>query len=404
MLENPDLTSVFLIRMMFHATFLICFINLIVALMTVNVADVTSNMQAAWLVEISQLMIELELYWPRPYSYVRVLDNAATSSLPESLLAVDKTGKHSLNEGLNHKSKEYCMSRINVILYTASREAVVKSSWWTDYPKVDRKVVHDTIMGCSLFDLDYDFEEKHLLEQNWTNTRTRLIDLHNGPIQSLTTDNPPAILDETASNYPNILSTSNKVSRVKTPRPISCNSVNPIKRRLTANTRKGSIGSAQMHKSSAKSFIENPLATKNSQKSISDGLNRQSVVAVGIGSNLSAEKLNEYNILANVEHINRVEKLMRFEFQKNRELISKVEGMLQQQPNEKKFSVDSPPFEELNNIIEKLQIQVEKLQQQNRPYSLMDRIFGSAPNRTANRYSELAPSTRQNIKKTYPEN
>ncbi|KAJ3169112.1 hypothetical protein HDU88_000904 [Geranomyces variabilis] len=58
--------EVFALRLLFHVIFIIFLINLIIGLMTVNVANVTVNTTSAWLVEIAQLMVELELYWPWP--------------------------------------------------------------------------------------------------------------------------------------------------------------------------------------------------------------------------------------------------------------------------------------------------------------------------------------------------
>ncbi|KAJ3177624.1 hypothetical protein HDU87_004377 [Geranomyces variabilis] len=58
--------EVFVLRLLFHVIFIIFLINLIIGLMTVNVANVTVNTTSAWLVEIAQLMVELELYWPWP--------------------------------------------------------------------------------------------------------------------------------------------------------------------------------------------------------------------------------------------------------------------------------------------------------------------------------------------------
>ena len=37
--------------------------------MTVNVADIHANTNAAWLMEIAGLMVELELFWPWPIRY-----------------------------------------------------------------------------------------------------------------------------------------------------------------------------------------------------------------------------------------------------------------------------------------------------------------------------------------------
>ncbi|KAJ3269211.1 hypothetical protein HDV01_001690 [Terramyces sp. JEL0728] len=136
--DQEQVFSIFFCRIMFHATFLICFINLIVALMTVNVADVTSNMRAAWLVEISELMVELELYWPWPFNYPKW--NREDLGVNKSSLVNmndDGTGQ---GEAASFNSKEKTdidneIENIIVVLYTAPRDVVIKKSWWNDFPK-----------------------------------------------------------------------------------------------------------------------------------------------------------------------------------------------------------------------------------------------------------------------------
>ncbi|KAI9098583.1 hypothetical protein DFS34DRAFT_78370 [Phlyctochytrium arcticum] len=68
-LDFSQEAEVFVLRLFFHVIFIIFLVNLIIGLMTVNVANVTVNTTSAWLVEISQLMVELELYWPWPMNY-----------------------------------------------------------------------------------------------------------------------------------------------------------------------------------------------------------------------------------------------------------------------------------------------------------------------------------------------
>ncbi|KAJ2997396.1 hypothetical protein HDV02_005593, partial [Globomyces sp. JEL0801] len=142
-LEQPTIFSIFVLRIMFHATFLICFVNLIVALMTVNVADVTSNMRAAWLVEISQLMVELEIYWPRPvrYSDERRLDDSEPTQASMLDLSVKSKPKrtNSTNSCFTLNEEEFYkeVEKIDVILYTAPRNLVMKSVWWTSSSKED---------------------------------------------------------------------------------------------------------------------------------------------------------------------------------------------------------------------------------------------------------------------------
>ncbi|KAJ3321895.1 hypothetical protein HDV06_003761 [Boothiomyces sp. JEL0866] len=136
--DQEQVFSIFFCRIMFHATFLICFINLIVALMTVNVADVTSNMRAAWLVEISELMVELELYWPWPFNYPKWI-REDLAALKSSNFNINDDGTVQ-GEAASFNSKEKSeidneIENIVVVLYTAPRDIVIKKSWWNDYPK-----------------------------------------------------------------------------------------------------------------------------------------------------------------------------------------------------------------------------------------------------------------------------
>ncbi|KAJ3044037.1 hypothetical protein HK097_001594, partial [Rhizophlyctis rosea] len=68
-LDNADHPSVFALRLLFHVIFIIFLVNLIIALLTINVAEIQVNTNAAWLSEIAELMVELELYWPYPMRY-----------------------------------------------------------------------------------------------------------------------------------------------------------------------------------------------------------------------------------------------------------------------------------------------------------------------------------------------
>ncbi|KAI8825027.1 uncharacterized protein EV422DRAFT_564380 [Fimicolochytrium jonesii] len=68
-LDYSTNSQVFFLRLLFHLIFIIFLINLIIGLMTVNVANITTNATSAWLVEIAQLIVELELYWPWPTHY-----------------------------------------------------------------------------------------------------------------------------------------------------------------------------------------------------------------------------------------------------------------------------------------------------------------------------------------------
>ncbi|KAI8892049.1 hypothetical protein BC833DRAFT_405577 [Globomyces pollinis-pini] len=115
-LEHQDYLSILILRVMYHATFLICFVNLIVALMTVNVADVISNMHAAWLVEISELLVELEIYWPFPYRYSKISNDDDHG--PEKRFVPDS------NFSLNETDLDSMLYDIEIVLYTAPKALV----------------------------------------------------------------------------------------------------------------------------------------------------------------------------------------------------------------------------------------------------------------------------------------
>ncbi|KAJ3032220.1 hypothetical protein HDV00_007955 [Rhizophlyctis rosea] len=68
-LDNAGNPSIFALRLLFHVIFIIFLVNLIIALLTINVAEIQVNTNAAWLTEIGELMVELELYWPYPMRY-----------------------------------------------------------------------------------------------------------------------------------------------------------------------------------------------------------------------------------------------------------------------------------------------------------------------------------------------
>ncbi|KAJ3253700.1 hypothetical protein HK103_000358 [Boothiomyces macroporosus] len=157
--DQEQIFSIFFCRIMFHATFLICFINLIVALMTVNVADVTSNMRAAWLVEISELMVELELYWPWPFNYPKWIreDLAAYKSSSTNVIEDGGAGEASSYISKEKSEIDNEIDNIIVVLYTAPRDVVIKKSWWNDYPKILQAapIGLDTLKLSHNVDLEY---------------------------------------------------------------------------------------------------------------------------------------------------------------------------------------------------------------------------------------------------------
>eukprot|EP00842_Homolaphlyctis_polyrhiza_P004785 jgi/Hompol1/5307/HPOL_004323-RA len=82
-LDDASRFDIFFLRMCYHVVYIIFFLNVIIALMTVNIAEISANTTAAWLVEVAELMVELELYWPYPMDYT----NAPKSSFEHELLS-----------------------------------------------------------------------------------------------------------------------------------------------------------------------------------------------------------------------------------------------------------------------------------------------------------------------------
>jgi hypothetical protein len=93
--------------------------------MTVNVADITSNLRASWLFEVSNLMVELEIYWPYPYKYTK------------KAFQTDQPRKSTISARYQVSPWEEEIKTIGIILYTLPREKAAKKLWWTDFPKVN---------------------------------------------------------------------------------------------------------------------------------------------------------------------------------------------------------------------------------------------------------------------------
>jgi hypothetical protein len=417
---------------MFHATFLICFINLIVALMTVNVADVTSNMQAAWLVEISQLMIELELYWPRPYTYDQpeMNINNESNSLYGSIMALDAFKRYSVGIHSHHASKNHELNRINVILYTSPREVVAKSTWWKDYPKVDGKI-QDVMVGSSMFDMDVDSDLAEIKEETSGESETG----NNTPgyetpkqesFKIVTQDmsdvgitiDPFADVDpplEPKAKDP-IMRSSSNLSWNKLQQHPSFNgglakrrlTINPIQRRnsaivnqLQVNSPKPLLGKPFFADRLAGSIGNAPRLSganpKDSMHSIHDSIGNTSIHQ----SSQAAAQPTQAAESPTMEHIHQLEKAIKYEFKKNREVFSKVEQVLQQQKVESQVKTEFANYSELLQMMKSLQDQVDQLQK--RPVTWMDRIFGASPRTPMSRRSYSMPFPRHNVKQTYPD-
>jgi hypothetical protein len=128
MIQLPNAFTMFAIRLLFHATFLICFVNIIVALMTVNVADITSNMQAAYLIEISQLIIELEKFWPYPL----IVNNSGSGPNRDKKIGFS-SGSIAQSSGIKN------IDGFRVILYNSPIGDVSSKTWWNDFPQITKR-------------------------------------------------------------------------------------------------------------------------------------------------------------------------------------------------------------------------------------------------------------------------
>ncbi|KAJ3322072.1 hypothetical protein HDU76_013970 [Blyttiomyces sp. JEL0837] len=129
-LDYSTQPQVFVLRLLFHITFLIFLVNIIIALMTVNVADIHANTTAAWLLEIAGLMVELELFWPWPMRYP--ID--ATSAKEAASISVGSKSRLHLRDHLSLNADSPDLLTVLVekqtILYTWPYEYVTKSPWW----------------------------------------------------------------------------------------------------------------------------------------------------------------------------------------------------------------------------------------------------------------------------------
>ncbi|KAJ3242944.1 hypothetical protein HDU78_001014 [Chytriomyces hyalinus] len=152
--SNPQ---VFLLRFLFYICFIIFLVNIIIALMTVNVADIHSNMNAAWLLEIAGIMVDLELFWPFPQRYDITagtthasnihLDTPARTKNKKNMRALKRVGVLAGNnsddpggpspgqvtEDALEKGNPVFFDSLrqkSIILYTWPQEFVVKTAWW----------------------------------------------------------------------------------------------------------------------------------------------------------------------------------------------------------------------------------------------------------------------------------
>ncbi|KAI9349484.1 hypothetical protein DFJ73DRAFT_760608 [Zopfochytrium polystomum] len=144
-LDAATIPQIFLLRLLFHIFFIIFLVNVIIALMTVNVSDIQSNMNSAWLLEIAGVMVDLELFWPWPIRYSmgaegrdrpargwrgkRSRPRARSRSVhPAAATAPPPADEASVVAGTpEHRA---VLARLRTVLYTWPREQVRQSVWW----------------------------------------------------------------------------------------------------------------------------------------------------------------------------------------------------------------------------------------------------------------------------------
>ncbi|KAI8907678.1 hypothetical protein DFJ77DRAFT_474904 [Powellomyces hirtus] len=177
-LDFAQSAEVFSLRLLFHVIFIIFLINLIIGLMTVNVANVTVNITSAWLVEIAQLMVELELYWPWPMGYrsqkrwskdrlsrartsgvsgfgwrlcnwcglgsvrenrKKVQPEDEESALPPIIKITGTMNTQDSSERLSIETTEFLQSlQQRLILYTCPEEQAAQTHWWKNAADKER--------------------------------------------------------------------------------------------------------------------------------------------------------------------------------------------------------------------------------------------------------------------------
>ncbi|KAL2912818.1 hypothetical protein HK105_207705 [Polyrhizophydium stewartii] len=165
-LDDASRFDIFFLRIAYHIVYIIFFLNVIIALMTVNIADISANTTAAWLVEVAQLMVELELYWPYPMKIPHAASGAGQHGHMEEYLmskigSITSAGSsvHSIkiddcNDGDSgtyaSASSQFMaqLSRHGVVLYTGQRDLVVEKVWWSGFPRLTEAARKQSTFGA----------------------------------------------------------------------------------------------------------------------------------------------------------------------------------------------------------------------------------------------------------------
>jgi hypothetical protein len=149
-LDNVANPEIFTLKVLFHTTFIVFFVNLIVAIMTVNLAECFSDANDAFFLQISSVMVELELFWFFPSEYRLIfhddLENeiedlqhrpnvnkgwSLRKTIKKTFPLLDDTEK-SLN--VSAAADNDCL----ILLYSCPIEKVKDSTWWNDFPRKPR--------------------------------------------------------------------------------------------------------------------------------------------------------------------------------------------------------------------------------------------------------------------------
>jgi hypothetical protein len=145
-LDNVDNPEIFTLKVLFHTTFIVFFVNLIVAIMTVNLAQCFSDANDAFFLQIASTMVELELYWFFPSQYGfhddfeddtqefkhgYKIDNGWSTGqrITKTFPLLDDTEK-SIKASDTADNDEY-----KIMLYSCPVDKVKSSIWWNDFPR-----------------------------------------------------------------------------------------------------------------------------------------------------------------------------------------------------------------------------------------------------------------------------
>lgn len=151
-LDNVSNPEIFTLKVLFHTTFIVFFVNLIVAIMTVNLAECFSDANDAFFLQISSVMVELELFWFFPSEYRLMFHNDLEDGIEDLEHPSNVNKRWSDRKSIKktfplltdaEKSLNVSAATNNddslILLYSCPIEKVKDSTWWNDFPRKSRK-------------------------------------------------------------------------------------------------------------------------------------------------------------------------------------------------------------------------------------------------------------------------